>query len=799
MTEKTQSELNAEMLGMGAERYRRQAEKSKGSITHAGRRILRDAVEPVWEALVATLERVSAFKNKSQWQVDMVDIPHDKLKPLTLLALKEALDSLHEPVAFVSLAARIGRNIEDQLLSDFLIRNHEIGSRLVRRFQKLSKKSTQTRYLHKTAQKENVGWVDWPRRCRIGCGSLMLELIHAHTGLIQFTEKTHRVRKHYKPQRLVEISDETRKWIEDYDHHREVLLPFWLPMVDSPIPWESVYGGGYGFKREDTLPVLPFIRCSDRSLLRDAPPMPEVYEAVNHIQETPWAINSRVLETLEWAWEKDMRVGLPPRFEDPLPIIPKNFEDKEKLSEMRDLVRETALWNKAQASKRVLITRILMLARKFEGQRMFMPCSVDFRGRVYQIPSFLTYQGPDHCRGLLKFHRGVAIKSDDDLKWLGIHGANSFGNDKDPFEARLKWAEENTALAHRIAKDPRSNQEWTEADSPWQFLAWCFEWSAYHSRDSKNFLSHLPCAMDATNSGLQLLSLLARDTEGCEATNVAPTDSPADIYRLVAEDTQRKIEQDARDGKEFASKWLEFGLTRKLSKRPVMCYPYGLTAYSARDYVKDWYITTKEERGVDCMFGKRKVYPAVKYLGNHLWDSIGSLLTKPKEVMDWFQQAASAKAAQNKPLTWMTPTGFKVTQDYRKQVSRKVSTWLHGSLTAVRFRDDTDDIDPRKQSNGASPNIVHSLDASGLVRSVNEGYHRGIADFAVIHDSYATHSTNGDLLAAAIKDSFAELFSQNILADLQSQWEDDGTELLPLPEFGEFDPSEVKNSKYFFS
>jgi DNA-directed RNA polymerase len=215
--------------------------------------------------------------------------------------------------------------------------------------------------------------------------------------------------------------------------------------------------------------------------------------------------------------------------------------------------------------------------------------------------------------------------------------------------------------------------------------------------------------------------------------------------------------------------------------------------------VKDWYITTKEERGVDCIFGKRKVYPAVKYLGNHLWDSIGSLLTKPKEVMDWFQQAASAKAVQNKPLTWMTPTGFKVTQDYRKQVSRKVSTWLHGSLTAVRFRDDTDDIDPRKQSNGASPNIVHSLDASGLVRSVNEGYHRGIADFAVIHDSYATHSTNGDLLAAAIKDSFAELFSQNILADLQSQWEDDGTELLPLPEFGEFDPSEVKNSKYFFS
>ena len=99
-----------------------------------------------------------------------------------------------------------------------------------------------------------------------------------------------------------------------------------------------------------------------------------------------------------------------------------------------------------------------MLSRKFSDKRLFMPSSCDFRGRIYQVPSYLNYQGPDHCRGLLQFHRGMPIKSDDDLKWLAIHGANCFGNDKCAFEERLKWADGFTKDAIRIANDPKGNR-----------------------------------------------------------------------------------------------------------------------------------------------------------------------------------------------------------------------------------------------------------------------------------------------------------------------------------------------------
>jgi len=183
-----------------------------------------------------------------------------------------------------------------------------------------SRGSTQSTYLHKTSRNENMEWDDWTRRDRIGCGALMLEIVKERTGLIVFTEKAQRKRRHFKPMRMVELAPVTREWIADYDNYRELLLPFWMPMVESPKPWNRVFGGGYGFSDDDNspLPALPFIRCSDREVLRKAPEMPEVYNAVNLIQETPYQINNRVLDVLEWAWDSDLQIGLPPRQDVPL-------------------------------------------------------------------------------------------------------------------------------------------------------------------------------------------------------------------------------------------------------------------------------------------------------------------------------------------------------------------------------------------------------------------------------------------------------------------------------------------------
>jgi len=800
-----QDKLNQDMVDMGVARYRRNATTTKGSLTQAGRRIMRDGVEPVVLGLTESVEKIKPIRNKSRWQKCLAELTLPDTRAVGLLAVKATLDVLDEPRSYASVASKLGRAIEDQLLSSMLIRDHEFGSRLVKRMQDLAKRgTTQSRYLHKTARNEEMEWDDWTRRDRIGCGALLLEIVHDRTGLIAFTEKAQRRRRVFKPMRMVELSEVTREWINDYNNHRELLLPFWMPMVESPTPWDRVFGGGYGFASDDSspLPALPFIRCSDRDVLRQAPEMPEVYNAVNLIQETPYAINNRVMDVLEWAWDSDLEIGLPPRQDVPLPewTDANASMTEEQIRNWRDDKRELAAHNMGLASQRILISKILMLAHKFRGERMFMPSSCDFRGRIYQIPSYLNYQGPDHCRGLLQFHRGLPIKSDEDKKWLGIHGANCFGNDKIAFDDRLAWAEGFTRDAIRIANDPRGNREWAEADEPWQALAWCFEWADLHTKTSKNFQTYLPCAMDATNSGLQLLSLLSRDEHGCHATNVSPTDVPEDIYRMVSDHTLGVLRGHAAEGRDYARLWVDFGIDRKMSKRPVMCYSYGLTPYSNRDYVASWYDETRRQRGIECVFGRQHVYPAIKYLGDLLWESIETLLTRPKLVMDWFQEVAHMLAEQDEALTWTTPSGFRVSQDYRKQVSRKVATWLHGSLTAVRFKDSTDELDTRKQRNGVAPNVVHSLDAAGLVLTTNEAHRRGVYDFAMIHDSFATHSNNCDVLASSIRDSFADMFSKDILASLAEQWQNNSVEPLPpLPDYGNFDVNTLRDSKYFFS
>jgi DNA-directed RNA polymerase len=47
--------------------------------------------------------------------------------------------------------------------------------------------------------------------------------------------------------------------------------------------------------------------------------------------------------------------------------------------------------------------------------------------------------------------------------------------------------------------------------------------------------------MDASNNGIQILSLLSRDEVGGAATNVSQTSIPADLYEAVAERVRQRV------------------------------------------------------------------------------------------------------------------------------------------------------------------------------------------------------------------------------------------------------------------
>ncbi|WP_261518309.1 DNA-directed RNA polymerase, partial [Campylobacter lanienae] len=84
-------------------------------------------------------------------------------------------------------------------------------------------------------------------------------------------------------------------------------------------------------------------------------------------------------------------------------------------------------------------------------------------------------QGMGVSKALLKFAEGKAIGSKGG-KWLSLHGANAFGDDKLSLDARFKWAYEREQDIVAVAQDPYANKWWWDSDDPWKFLAFCYEW-----------------------------------------------------------------------------------------------------------------------------------------------------------------------------------------------------------------------------------------------------------------------------------------------------------------------------------
>ena len=134
---------------------------------------------------------------------------------------------------------------------------------------------------------------------------------------------------------------------------------------------------------------------------------------------------------------------------------------------------------------------------------------------------------------------------------MAIHGANMYGEDKISFADRVKWTEDNEAWIIKCAEDPMSNRQWEDASNPFQFLAFCDEWKRFKEQ-GYGFVSRIPVNVDGSCNGLQIYSLMLRDSKAGKLVNLTPTDKPQDIYQLVANAVIEKLKKDAEENKPFA-------------------------------------------------------------------------------------------------------------------------------------------------------------------------------------------------------------------------------------------------------
>lgn len=816
-----QIEIEHEMTSRGKARYETSALKARTdgreTGTQAGTRLLAAALDPTQAAIEAFLEESRTGKpgraNAASVLLEGLDT-----RVVAYITARVVIDKIGGRGNMLqSIGISVANSIEDE--ARFIAYEQAANDSYVltqRGLKDTSHLRHRKRVMVFQMNRAGVAWDEWPEAKKVLLGVRLIELFAEATGLVSIEQQD---RSRYR----VIATPATLEWIEKVNARCAELTPVYLPCIVPPKPWTTPTSGGY---HTDAVRRLTLIKTRSKGFLEElfSADLAEVYSALNVLQNTAWKINDQVLKVATHMWDNAMGLGkvLPAREGADLPPKP-SFLTGRKGDKLPDLTEEQKAdfkdWKVRAAeahkrfarsiSRRKQASTILTVASRFvEEEEIYFPYTMDFRGRIYAQVPFLNPQGNDLAKGLLTFAHGKPV-GDTGAYWLAVHGANVYGYDKASLDERNQWVEDNQPAILACAEDPLAHSFWQDADNPWLFLAFCFEWAGYR-RSGADFVSNLPIALDGSCNGIQHFSAMLRDGVGGAAVNLVPSEKPSDIYGQVAEVTTaelRLLAATSGSDAELAKAWLYFGIDRKITKRSVMVLPYGGTYMACKEYVEE----AVRERGTKLPVDpkdRKGFSKAVHFLAKVVWRSIAKVVIGAREVMAWLQactRLATKASPMGLPINWPTPTGFPIQQAYRNSKLVKVQVRLFNTKVDLKIAREGPDIDAQRQAQGVAPNFVHSMDAAALVKCVNLSATNGLTSFAMIHDSYGTLAADTEMLGACLRHAFVDLYKEHdVLEEFRSSIvamlpPELAEKVPPCPTKGSLDLDAVLKSDFFFA
>ena len=693
-------------------------------------------------------------------------------------------------------------------------------------------------YATNRMNKEGYVGLSWSRQQMEVLGAKVLDMLIAGSDFYVICDKEIGG-KHIK---AIETTTWFKETWEINESHMIANAVRYLPTVIPPRPWTDPHNGGYYGEsmlgtqliRLKVQTKTKFLKAYNKKLA--SIDLSTIYKALNAMQNTPFVINKFILQTLKEIYASGGELGGVPRTE-PYPTLPKLSDDatEEELKEHKKKAVGIYKQEEARKSKALRCLLALKVAEKFSTyDKIYFPWNIDYRGRCYPIPTALSPQGDDIQKSLLLFANPSSLNEGDD-RWMAIHGANLAGNDKISFDDRVAWVVENTTNIIASADDPLGYTWWydvSKGDYPMEFLSFCHEWKRLHDYKAENngsvkgFMSNLPLAFDGTCSGLQHFSAILRDEVGGHAVNLVPSDKVQDIYSIVADKVNVQLLKDAQTGTEdekkegsdsykygtrtLAQNWVAFdrikfgkdGITRKVCKRSVMTLAYGSKQYGFKENLLTDII---HPYVLDHPDNNPFLNPnqAAVYMAKLIWDAVATTVVKAVEGMEWLQKVAGLITESGEVVSWTTPNGFLVQQNYMKMEQKVIKLRFGGSQVRFYNQEETDEIDTRRQRNGIAPNFIHSMDASHLQRVVCAESDKGNKNFMMIHDSFGTDAAHAGSLYKTIREEFVGLYKdQNHLENFLGSvgYLIDDLDAVPaIPKFGKLDLELVKQSDFCFA
>lgn len=214
-------------------------------------------------------------------------------------------------------------------------------------------------------------------------------------------------------------------------------------------------------------------------------------------------------------------------------------------------------------------------------------------------------------------------------------------------------------------------------------------------------------------------------------------------------------------------------------------------------------IQDAKKHGIELLLYMEHLWGA--YMGRLVYDDCRVSLKRPMQLLSVFEAAGKKAEDEGRFLSWIVPkTMFPVVQHYTEGITKRVYVQYGpptGERTSTGYFENTLQINicfieltrPKKgkQSAGASPNCIHSLDAAHLAMTVDQ------ADFPVttIHDSYGCLFADMPKLYTLVRDTFVQLYESDPLSDLMKDINGD----LSNVQLGNLDVTLVRDSEYCFS
>jgi DNA-directed RNA polymerase len=230
-----------------------------------------------------------------------------------------------------------------------------------------------------------------------------------------------------------------------------------------------------------------------------------------------------------------------------------------------------------------------------------------------------------------------------------------------------------------------------------------------------------------------------------------------------------------------------------------MTISYGATAFGMSQQCID----DSRKHGIPLLMNNEHIWSS--YMGRLIYNDCKKSIKRPMQLLSVFEEAGRLAEGRDEFLKWYAPvTNFPVVQHYMEGTVKKV--WLqYGPPRGERLSTDryentyqvnlcfTEELKPakKKQSQGAAPNAIHSLDAAHLMLTIHN------CNFTVttVHDAYGCLLGDMQDLYVIVRESFVELYEKDPLKSLVTQLGGD----MSAVDIGTLDLSLILESEYAFA